>query len=146
MTVSFGFVGLPGTVVGPSGSSSVEHALPVRATVTVSSEDEIPPGVAAELAALRAEIADLRAMLLRGGEAARARTVDGDADEGDPYLAWIRSHLDDLQTVAPAHVAVDPQRGIVAWARTQDEFADKLRALGPDGRAKVTTFHTSMVL
>ncbi len=97
--------------------------------------------VVADLALLRAQLEELVASNERRGLAELAES-DGD----DPYLAWIQSHLGDLQQIAPAHVAVNPQRGIVAWARSQDEFAEALRRLGPGERATVTTFHTSMVL
>jgi hypothetical protein len=129
----------PGRAPGP-GALAVEPSA-LRSEIERLKEERRADQ--AELHDLRRRIQELERKL---DDLLVTHDVDPQEIPVDPHTRWIEDNLDELRKYPDAFVALDPDRGILAHATENGEFAAKLEALTPEERERVTLFHTSMYL
>ena len=61
-----------------------------------------------------------------------------------PHERWIEAHADELRKYPDEWVLLDPEQGIVFHTADQAEFGRYLERFGPEDRARLMPFHTSM--
>lgn len=62
------------------------------------------------------------------------------------YQEWIKNNLDELRKYAGEHVALNPEKGIVAHAPDQESFARQLNELKRSGEQRLIIFHASLYI
>lgn len=64
----------------------------------------------------------------------------------NPHHRWIEGHMSMIREYPNQWVAIDPERGIVANGRNEDELAEKLDAMPDDVQAQLLAINTALYL
>ncbi len=62
----------------------------------------------------------------------------------DPFIEWGESHRGDLAKYPDSHVAISLERGVVAAAKSDEEFMRQLALIDAPTRAELLLTHTSL--